>query len=112
MSADAATGVASSGTLHFSAEVEGRPAITLVHNGASLNFVGKGFGATFKQEATRVRAFTVRAANGAELRCNPQHCGVSLRIQGLKGIVDLNVLPLQGFDVILGVPWLRSWVRL
>jgi hypothetical protein len=51
---------------------------------------------------------SMKVANGEQL----QSCGVckatTMHIQGEKFMMDWYTLPLEGFDVILGVQWLKS----
>ncbi|CAL1403012.1 unnamed protein product [Linum trigynum] len=50
----------------------------------------------------------VRVANGAPMQCKTVYRELSFDIQGLPVTTDMFVLPIRGFDMILGVPWLQG----
>ena len=50
----------------------------------------------------------VKVANGAVIKTKGVCLGVSLWIQGHQFFVNLNVLSLEGNDVVLGTQWLST----
>ncbi|GKB72377.1 ty3-gypsy retrotransposon protein [Tanacetum coccineum] len=50
----------------------------------------------------------VNIGSGESLLCENVCSGVTLHMQGLKIVVDLYVLPMQGPDVVLGIHWLQK----
>jgi hypothetical protein len=57
---------------------------------------------------TPISEFWVTVANGERLSCGEKHEGVCLLIQGMKIIVTLFSLPLNGLDIVLGIQWLEK----
>lgn len=51
----------------------------------------------------------VQAANGSTMQCSSHIQGGSWSIQGCQLKSDLKILPLQHFDLILGMDWLESF---
>jgi hypothetical protein len=87
-----------------------RPVVCLVDSGASGNFIS----ATFVQQCSNnVQANTilaeqqVRLADGTVLSATRMLPQAHLVINSYSDNLDLVCLPLGGFDVILGMPWLE-----
>ncbi|CAL1383590.1 unnamed protein product [Linum trigynum] len=108
MSLGSVAGQAVPETPRFRAKIDGHSAMTLVDSGASLNFIGAEFADTLAQEACEMEPIVVKVANGAPMRCTKVYRDLRLDIQGLEFSADLYVLPIRGYDVILGMSWLRS----
>lgn len=47
-------------------------------------------------------------ANGQKLTCNLFCEGFEWRVQGWQLLVDPHILPLYGYDLILGIQWLST----
>lgn len=53
--------------------------------------------------------FKVKVANGGIMQCSSVVPQVEWRIQGYVFQQDLKVLPLQHYDMILGMDWLEAY---
>lgn len=49
----------------------------------------------------------IRVANGTILICTHELSQCPVVIQGHTFLVNLKILPLQSYDVILGIDWLQ-----
>lgn len=52
--------------------------------------------------------FRVIVANGCVLQCHSVYRNFWWVMQGSEFVADMWVLPLQGYDVILGIQWLKT----
>lgn len=89
------------------ATIKGVSAVVLLDSGASGNFVDQSFVEKFniKSEPLPV-ANRVTLADGSIYRCNRIARDVSITIQSYSDVEDFVCLPLNGYQAILGMPWL------
>ncbi|RZS20743.1 hypothetical protein BHM03_00053291 [Ensete ventricosum] len=52
--------------------------------------------------------FEVKVANGQILKCNQKCSRVKLILQEQDVVADFFLLPLDGFDIVLGIDWLST----
>lgn len=52
--------------------------------------------------------FNVTVANGEKIPCNKVVEYGQWLMEGRKFSADLNVIPLGGYDIILGVKWMKT----
>jgi hypothetical protein len=85
--------------------------MTLVDTGSSCNFISESF---VKQHNIKTQPVTktydVELADGAKHQCQRmvKHARVELSPCQHASLVDLVVLPLSGYQCILGMPWLKQ----
>ncbi|XP_068649112.1 uncharacterized protein [Aristolochia californica] len=65
--------------------------------------VAKQLGLQIQQQ----KGFSVSVANGAKIASVGLHAATPFTIEGDSFKVDLLVIPLAGFDLVLGVKWLK-----
>ena len=116
----AATQARSRKLIKLPATICGRPAVCLVDSGASGNFVSTSFVAQHGLQAAASSAqasIKVSLADGSEQQSSQQLREASLTIGSYDDQEDFLLLPLSGYDAILGMPWLErldpvvSWRR-
>lgn len=80
----------------------------LVDSGSTHNFISAEFARKAGLEPTIRKKLKVQVASGEELS-SPGICTqTQILIQGESITVDLYILPLEGYDVVLGTQWLRT----
>ncbi|XP_021596651.1 uncharacterized protein LOC110603257 [Manihot esculenta] len=80
----------------------------LVDSGSTHNFVSEKFARKAGIEPTTSKKIKVLVASGEELMSSGKCTQTEILIQGVPIIVDLYILPLEGYDVVLGTQWLRT----
>ncbi|XP_021596642.1 uncharacterized protein LOC110603250 [Manihot esculenta] len=80
----------------------------LVDSGSTHNFVSEKFARKAGKEPTRSKKIIVLVASGEELMSSGKCAQTEILVQGVPIIVDLYILPLEGYDVVLGTQWLRT----
>ena len=86
------------------------PAVVLVDCGATGNFVSASFAQERKLAvSTGDTAQTVRLADGRQQSAGSVVRQAAVRIDSYVDRVDLTVTALQGYDVVLGMPWLEQY---
>src|SRR4051794_25451824 len=95
--------------LTFEGNVNKNTAKVLIDSGSSGNFIREKF-AKESKILTREKKdpYEVRLADKTTLSVNHFAPLVDLEIQDHTEILDLDTLPLEGNDIILGKPWLRK----
>ena len=82
-------------------------AIVMVDGGSTGNFIDSAYVKRYELNTHKLGAAkSVRLADGSTHICR-DYVTVNLRMGNLKQLATLNVIPLDGYDVILGIPWLR-----
>ena len=116
----AATQARSRKVIKLSATICGQPAVCLVDSGASGNFVSTSFVTQHNLQAavsSTQEAIKISLADGSEQHSSQQLRAASLTISSYCDKEDFVLLPLSGYDAILGMPWLErldpviSWSR-
>ena len=80
----------------------------LVNVGSHNNFIQEGLVDQLGLQPVTAPRFRVYMGNGQFLLCDKICMDVPLMLQGHEFLVDLYVLPICGFDIVLGMQWLRT----
>ncbi|XP_019057047.1 PREDICTED: uncharacterized protein LOC109116329 [Tarenaya hassleriana] len=103
---DGAEAAAISGTLYLC----GVACYTLFDNGATHSFLSVGVAERLETGEIEPRSdFTVRIPTGETLAVHGILRGIPLEICGRILATDLIVVPIGGFDIILGMDWLMEY---
>jgi len=88
--------------------IEGHPAVFLIDSGASGDFISSSFVRKFqlRQQSLPSRQL-VTLADGAQQSANGCTPNVRVSISTYSEPATFTILPLSGYDVILGMPWLE-----
>ncbi|KAH6770738.1 hypothetical protein C2S52_015541 [Perilla frutescens var. hirtella] len=81
---------------------------SLIDSGSTHNFVQPEVAQKLKLLLESTARFHVYIGNGDSMLCSYKCPNVEIEFQGLKFNIDLFVLPIQGPELVLGVPWLQS----
>ncbi|XP_013594470.1 PREDICTED: uncharacterized protein LOC106302526 [Brassica oleracea var. oleracea] len=94
------------GTIH----VSGKPTHVLFDSGATHSFVTPEVAARF-WDSSVVDRINVAVLTPADRILQANQCikNVPLVIQGKEFVADLLVVPLEGYEIILGIDWLSSY---
>ncbi|XP_057992829.1 uncharacterized protein LOC131173948 isoform X1 [Hevea brasiliensis] len=107
ISLHAITGLQHSRTMQLIANIKGCLVTVLIDSGSTQNFISKiaaqKLGATLDSQS----ALQVAVANGEKIH-SMGTCKETIQVSGEHFPVDLYVIPLDGFDVVLGVRWLMT----
>src|ERR1700733_1816471 len=95
--------------LTFEGTINKHFAKVLVDSGSSGNFIREEFAKSSQTPLLpKQDAYEVKLADKKTLDVNLTAPHVKLQIQDHTDIIDLDVLPLEGNNVILGKPWLQK----
>ncbi len=90
-------------------ELCGQTAICLVDSGASGNFVSDSFITKHRLETSLLKdTCSVTLADGSQKRTNRALTDAPLTLSTHACALTLIALPLAGYDIILGMPWLEE----
>lgn len=82
--------------------------VVLVDSGSTHNFVSERLAHKLGLQSKSKGKFEVVVANGEKVASGGKCQGVRVLLQGVPIIVDFYILPLEGYDVVLGAQWLRT----
>lgn len=95
--------------IKLSGIVSGQPAVFLVDSGATGNFVNASFVKRHRLNTVPlVVPDIVKLADGSKQSAGSSVPSVAISLGSYKDHVDLVSLPLDGYDVILGMTWLHQ----
>ena len=86
--------------------MKGRLLTILIDSQSTHNFLSEGMVDRLKLPSCKVGRFDVTVANGEKLMSGGRCQGVQLEMQGNDIVSDFYLLPLEGFDAVLGAQWL------
>ncbi|XP_019053919.1 PREDICTED: uncharacterized protein LOC109114927 [Nelumbo nucifera] len=106
ISLHAITGIHNSQTMQLRAQVAGKPVRILVDSGNTHNFISKQVALQLKLPVEGRPQLQVAVANGERVH-SPGICrNIQIQVESEPFSADLFVLPLDEFDIVLGVKWL------
>ncbi|KAD3641337.1 hypothetical protein E3N88_30561 [Mikania micrantha] len=108
ISYNALFGGCSASTLRFSGHIKGKAVQVLLDGGSTHCFVQTRVASFLNLTVESITPFSILVGSGERLPCSGIAKQVELKIQKSTVIVDLYVLPLQGWDLVLGVSWLST----
>src|SRR3954471_19645514 len=95
--------------LTFNGIINKHSAKVLIDSSSSGNFVREKFANSIQLPLQlKHTPYQVKLADKTTLDVNQAALRTELKIQDHRDTIDLDVLPLEGNDVILGKPWLRK----
>ncbi|XP_035545952.1 uncharacterized protein LOC118348436 [Juglans regia] len=103
----ALTGWTAPKTMRVAARIGAHNVITLVDSGSTHNFISERMANLLRLPVIPTKTFTVRVANGENLKCHGRFDQVPVNLQGIKFSLTLYALPLTGLDLVLGIQWLE-----
>lgn len=93
--------------------------ITLIDSRSTHNFINERVANLLRLPVIPTETFTVRVANGENLRCHGRFDEVPVNLQGINFSLTLYSLPLTELNIVLGIHWLGllgfvvcNWKRL
>jgi hypothetical protein len=89
-----------------------QPVVILIDSGSSGNFVSSAFVQKYRQflpmPQTQAEVECITLADGSKQSTQGVFPAVPMSIASYSHRLDLSSLPLAGYDVILGMPWLEE----
>ncbi|GAV66891.1 RVP_2 domain-containing protein [Cephalotus follicularis] len=86
----------------------GRPIQILIDSGSTHNFLSAGLTHKLGMLVEDMPIVSVRVANGEQLPCSKVIRNFTLKMQGYVFGTDVFLIPLESYDLILGIQWLAS----
>jgi len=95
--------------MRFEGTILDIPLLILVDSGSSHSFLSSAVAAQLPGVQQLSDAISVQVANGNVMLCSTHLPAAVWKIQNYHFSSDLWILPLQHFDLILGMDWLESF---
>jgi hypothetical protein len=102
------TGLSSTNTMQLMITIAGMELRALVDSGSTHTFIHDAMEHSLGLDIVHQPGLSVKVANGERLQSCGAYKATTITIQGESFVVDCYTLPLEGFDVILGIQWLQS----
>jgi len=104
----AVAGVPYGGTMQLDVVVGAASLVALLDSGSTHNFISAGAAARTGLRVEPRPRLTAVVANGERVSCPGVIRAAPVTIAGTIFNIDLFVMPLAGFDVVLGTQWLAT----
>jgi hypothetical protein len=95
-------------TVRFQGFIGKQELLILLDSGSTTTFISKEFAAKLYQQEQECPPLKYTAANGSPMLCDTYIPQLQWFIQGHSFSYDARVLPLSGFDMIIGADWLED----
>ncbi|WVZ48794.1 LOW QUALITY PROTEIN: hypothetical protein U9M48_000203 [Paspalum notatum var. saurae] len=109
LSQEALSGSDGPRTLRMMGFIQDKVMLILVDSGSSHSFISQSLAQQLSGHSKLASPMSVRVANGAVLQRVTQLEAATWEVQGYQFSSDLKILPLQHFDLILGMDWLEAF---
>ncbi|RWW18286.1 hypothetical protein BHE74_00014939 [Ensete ventricosum] len=93
-------------TLKIEGFLEQQSVIILIDAGNTHNLMSNKVAAHLILQKEYYNGFEVKVANGQILKCNQKVPAGKTDPKGADIVADFFLLPLDGFDIVLGIDWL------
>ena len=104
----AITGIWTSSTLQLRVAIRGATMVALIDSGSTHSFISDAMALRVGLVPAPRSGLSVCVANDDRVPTSGVCRGVSTTVDDEQFLTDLYVLPLEGYDLILGCDWLRS----
>jgi hypothetical protein len=109
LSQAAVSGKAAPKTMQFVGHIQGMDLLVLLDSGSSHSFLSTQVADHVTGLSMLPKALSVRVANGSLLSCTQELLGAAWSLSGYEFKSNLRVLPLQTYDLIIGMDWLEMF---
>lgn len=106
---DALSGTAGPKTLQLQGIIQGTPIKILVDSGSTNSFISEPIAQLLSDRPMQPVNVRVKVANGGVMQCSAVFPSSPWTMQGYSFAQDLRVLPLQAYDLVLGMDWLEKY---
>jgi hypothetical protein len=104
----AIAGVRATDTMQIDVNLAGHAFIVLLDSGSTHNFISESAAQRTRLPLQHRPCLTATVANGDRVSCVGVIRQAAITIQGDIFLVDLFVMPLAGYDMVLGTQWLAT----
>ncbi|KAJ0077699.1 hypothetical protein Patl1_35564 [Pistacia atlantica] len=108
ISLHAMAGSESPKTMRIWGGLMGQSVVALIDSGSTHNFISSQIAQRINLHPTSNSRLEVMVASGEKLSSPGKCSNVQLKLQKIPFFVDFFILPLEGYDVVLGTQWLRT----
>lgn len=94
-------------TMKLLGHMQGMDLLVLLDSGSTHSFLSTHVAAHVQGLSPLPKTLSVQVADGARLQCTQQLVGAVWSLSGYEFQTNLHVLPLQTYDMIIGMDWLQ-----
>jgi len=109
LSSEASTGQNTPKTLKLTGTVQGHQVTILVDSGSTHTFISQSLASKLHGVTSVSTPIAVQVANGEQLLCQTEFLNMHWSVHSCAFSSTLKVLPLQHYDMILGMEWLERF---
>lgn len=108
VSLHALTGIRSNCTMQLQVTIAGERLVALVDSGSTHMFMAEGTARRLGLTLAPRQGMSVAVANGDRVTCAGLCSGMRPTVDEEDFSIDCYAIPLDGFELVLGVQWLRT----
>ena len=95
-------------TMKVSGKIGLVPAMVLLDSGSSHNFISESLAQKLVLQPAQEKKIRVMVASEERLTSKGRCFGVTIKLGSYVTQADFYILPLEGYDVVMGTHWLRT----
>ncbi|XP_077242438.1 uncharacterized protein LOC143882945 [Tasmannia lanceolata] len=95
-------------TMRIRGYIKRRPVVILIDSGSTHNFLDPRVAKRTGCMVQPTQSLKVNVANGHQLMCNGICPNFHWVMHGPEFTIEVRLLPLEGYDVVLGIQWLTT----
>ncbi|KAM0872306.1 hypothetical protein ACQ4PT_038804 [Festuca glaucescens] len=104
----AVTGTEAPSTFRLLGQIQKKKVLMLIDSGSSHCFVNEAIATELQGTKTKIKPVQVKIADGAIMTCDTELVDCEWWSQRTTFKTNMKVLPLGGYDMIIGMDWLQS----
>jgi len=108
ISLHALTGITVAHTMKLHVQGAGMALVTLLDSGSTHNFINADVASKLGLHITPRPGLSINVANGERMASSGLCAATDMDVHDEQFSLDCYALPLDGFDIVLGVHWLRT----
>lgn len=106
ISTHAVQGTCGANTFSLITQVNGRRAVALVDSGSTNTFMNYDYAVRSNCAIEEAKERKIMVAGGGMLVSNVKTGQIAYKVQGLEFNTAFRLIPLKGFDIVLGADWI------
>ncbi|KAH7572255.1 hypothetical protein JRO89_XS04G0228500 [Xanthoceras sorbifolium] len=108
ISVHAIAGLRAPKTMQVGGSMQSKSVTVLIDSGNTHNFISESAARRVGLQPKTEGKMEVMVASGEKLNCPDKCSNVQLKLQRIPIVAEFFILPLEGYDIVMGTQWLQT----
>ncbi|KAL5768772.1 hypothetical protein ACOSP7_015317 [Xanthoceras sorbifolium] len=95
-------------TMQVGGSLQSKSVTVLIDSGNTYNFISESAARRVGLQPKTEGKMEVMVASGEKLNCPDKCSNVQLKLQRIPIVAEFFILPLEGYDIVMGTQWLQT----